>query len=196
MIIGNKTLMTQARESLRGKWQLAVGVWCIYALITILAGDVEGMGPVLQVLRDGPLFLGLSVFALAISRDKEASISQLFTGFNDFIRTLVAYLLMGIFILLWALLLIVPGIIAALAYSQTFFILAEDKSIPARDAIKKSKAMMYGHKKKLFYLTLRFFGWFLLCLITLGIGFFWFLPYIYVTMAKFYEEVSRSQKQA
>jgi len=195
MIIGNKTLMTQARESLRGKWQLAVGVWCIYALITILAGDVEGMGPVLQVLIDGPLFLGLSVFALAISRDKEASISQLFTGFNDFIRTLVAYLLMGIFILLWSLLLIVPGIIAALAYSQTFFILAEDKSISAQEAITKSKTMMNGHKKQLFFLSLRFLGWFLLSILTLGIGFLWSLPYFYVTLAKFYDKIAKKSAQ-
>jgi uncharacterized membrane protein len=132
----------------------------------------------------------LSVFSLALARKQEASISQLFIGFNDFLRSFVTYLLMFLFILLWALLLIVPGIIAALAYSQTFFILAEDKSIKPRDAINKSKNMMLGNKKKLFYLILRFFGWFLLGILSLGIGFLWILPYFQVTMAKFFDDIS------
>lgn len=186
----NKQLMEQARDTLKGKWGIAVGFFFVYALITIVVSSPDDIGPVLAFVIDGPLFIGLSLFSLALARRQETSMSQLFVGFNDFARAFMANLLVAVFVILWALLLIVPGIIAALAYSQTFFILAEDKSISARDAIKKSKAMMDGHKKKLFYLMLRFFGWLLLCILTLGIGLLWLLPYIYVTMAKFYDEVS------
>ncbi|MFA6257370.1 MAG: DUF975 family protein [Candidatus Paceibacterota bacterium] len=190
MATENVVLMKQARETLSDKWGLAVGITTIYMVITIVVGSPKDIGPVLQAIIEGPLQFGLAIFSLSLVRGKGVSISQLFEGFNDFIRILVAYLLMGLFVLLWALLLIVPGIIAALAYSQTFFILVDDKSISARDALRKSKSMMYGHKKKLFYLGLRFFGWFLLGVLSLGIGFLWILPYFYVTMAKFYEEVS------
>ena len=96
---------------------------------------------------------------------------------------------MAVFILLWMLLLIIPGIIAALAYSQTFYILAEDESIGAMDALKKSKEMMNGYKWKYFCLSLRFLGWVLLCILTLGIGFLWLAPYVEVSYAHFYEEL-------
>jgi uncharacterized membrane protein len=96
---------------------------------------------------------------------------------------------MGLRILLWLLLLIVPGIIAAISYSQTFFILAEDNTIRPSEAIEKSKKMMDGNKLKYFYLCLRFLGLGLLCILTLGIGFLWLAPYIQVTNAKFYDDI-------
>ncbi len=189
MAIENMVLMKEARETLAGKWGLAVGGYFLYMFIAIVAGSPEDIGPVLSLVISGPMLLGMSIFSLALARKQEASIHQLFVGFDDFLRTLVAYLLMCLFILLWALLLIIPGIIAALSYSQTFFILAEDKSIKPRDAIKKSKDMMYGNKKKLFYLSLRFFGWFLLGILSMGIGFLWIMPYFQVTMAKFFDDI-------
>jgi uncharacterized membrane protein len=96
---------------------------------------------------------------------------------------------MILFILLWTLLLIIPGIIAAISYSMTFYILADDNSIGAMDAIDKSKKMMDGYKWKCFCLGLRFLGWALLCILTLGIGFLWLMPYMQVSMAKFYDDV-------
>jgi uncharacterized membrane protein len=93
---------------------------------------------------------------------------------------------------LWALLLIVPGIVAAISYSMTFFILAEDSSLTPMEAINKSKQMMDGYKLKYFYLCLKFIGWALLCCLTLGIGFLWLIPYIQVSTAKFYDELKGS----
>jgi uncharacterized membrane protein len=186
----NVLLMKEARETLSGRWGLAIGFCFLYMLITIAVQSPRKIGSLLGLVIGGPMLLGLATFSLAFSRRQEASVSQLFIGFNDFGRTFVAYFLRILFILLWALLLIVPGIIAALSYSQTFFILAEDKTISGSDAIKKSKAMMYGNKKKLFFLMLRFFGWFLLSILTCGIGFLWLIPYVQITMAKFYEDIS------
>ena len=100
---------------------------------------------------------------------------------------------MVVFVFLWALLLIIPGIIAAIAYSQTFYILAEDDTIGSMDALRKSKEMMIGYKWKYFCLGLRFIGWALLCVLTLGIGFLWLSPYIQVSYAKFYEDLKTNQ---
>lgn len=191
MAMDNALLMKQAREALDGKWGIAVGGCFLYMVVTAVVGAPDDIGPALGFLISGPMMLGLSVFSLALARKQEASIHQLFVGFNDFVRNFVAYLLMALFILLWAILLIVPGIIAALSYSQTFFILAEDKTIGARDALRKSKAMMEGHKKELFFLGLNFLGWLVLSILTLGVGFLWFVPYIQVTMALFYDKVSQ-----
>jgi uncharacterized membrane protein len=133
--------------------------------------------------------LGITIFSLNIARDKELKVEQLFEGFENFWTSVGAYILMLIFILLWSILLIIPGIIAAISYSMTFLIIAEDESIDAIEALKKSKEIMYGHKWKYFCLMLRFIGWALICILTLGIGFIWLLPYVQVTTVKFYEDI-------
>lgn len=185
----NATLMKQAREALAGRWGLAIGVCVLYMVIMVVVGAPHKIGQLLSFLIAGPMMIGISTFSLAFVRRQEATISELFVGFNEFGRALLAYFLMVLFVLLWLLLLIVPGIVAALSYSQTFFILAEDKTITASDALKKSKAMMYGHKMQLFLLGLRFIGWVLLSILTLGIGFLWLMPYVQMTKAKFYEDL-------
>ena len=116
-------------------------------------------------------------------------VENIFEGFQNFKSAVGAYLLMLLFIFLWMLLLIIPGIIAAFSYSMTFYILADDPSISPMDAIDKSKAMMKGKKWKYFLLNLRFLGWALLCLLTFGIGFLWLIPYIQVSIAKFYDDI-------
>ena len=135
------------------------------------------------------MVLGLAVFALSLARNQEARLEQIFLGFSNFGTAVGAYLLMVVLIILWMLLLIIPGIIAAISYSMTFFIIADDDSIGAMAAIDKSKLMMDGYKWKYFRLGLRFLGWALLCILTLGIGFLWLVPYMQVTMAKFYDDV-------
>ncbi len=185
----NIALMRSARESLKGKWGLAIGTFLIYTLLTTAPGSVEHRGSILTLIIGGPLALGAAIFSLSIARGKEARLEQIFQGFNNFSSAFVAYLLIIVYVLLWALLLIVPGIIAGLGYSMTFYLLADDPQIKPQDALNKSKSMMDGYKLKLFYLCLRFFLLALLCILTLGIGFLWLIPYIHITMAKFYDDI-------
>jgi uncharacterized membrane protein len=174
---------------------IAIGVFVVYLLIVLGSSIVPVVGPIASIIITGPLIVGLATFTLALSRNQDAQLAQLFEGFNNFGNALVAYLLMLLFVLLWMLLLIVPGIIAAISYSQTFYIIAEDSSIKPMDAIDKSKKMMDGYKLKYFYLGLRFIGWFLLCLLTLGIGFLWLIPYMQISVAKFYDDIKTDNFQ-
>src|SRR5450432_400432 len=191
----NITLMRAARESLKGKWGLAILTFFIYILLTTASGSVRPHGSfltissILTLIISGPLALGAAIFSLSISRGKEARLEQIFQGFTSFSTALVAYLLILLYVLLWALLLIVPGIIAALGYSMVFYILADDPLLKPQDALNKSKSMMDGYKLKIFYLGLRFFLLGLLCILTLGIGFFWLIPYVHITIAKFYDDI-------
>jgi uncharacterized membrane protein len=190
----NRTLMYQARESLKGFWILAVITFLVYILVLTIPQFIPKIGGLVSLLISGPMWLGLCIFALAISRKQDPRCEQLFLGFKRFGVSLGAYLLQAIFIILWAILLIIPGIIAALSYSMTFFIIADDDSTGPLEAIRKSKKIMYGNKWKFFCLNLRFIGWGLLCLLTLGIGFLWLSPYIFVSFAKFYDDIIKEHE--
>jgi uncharacterized membrane protein len=185
----NRLLMAQAREILRGKWGLAVGTFFVFLSINGAAQVVPFVGVIISLVVSGPITLGWAAFALTLGRNGNARLEMIFDGFRRFGTAVGAYLLAGLFVFLWSLLLIVPGIIAALAYSQVYYILADDNTIGAMDAIGKSKEMMKGNKWKFFCLGLRFLGWALLCILTLGIGFLWLSPYVAVSTAKFYDDI-------
>ena len=153
MTTKNLELMKMARESLKDKWGIAIATFLIYALIigiVELSSETYPFVNLILLLISGPLSLGIAKFTINISRNQEARIEQLFESFSNFKTSTGAYLLTVLFTLLWTLLLIIPGIIAALSYSMTFYIIADDDSIGAMDAIDKSKKMMYGHKWKYF----------------------------------------------
>ena len=148
----NVILMQMSRESLKGKWGLAIGAFVVYLLIAVVLQIIPFIGPFIGLVITGPMMLGFVTFSLNISRNEDARLEQIFQGLNNFGNAIATYLLMALFTFLWMLLLIVPGIIAALSYSMAFFIIADDKSVGPMEAIDKSKKMMDGYKLKLFYL--------------------------------------------
>ena len=93
---------------------------------------------------------------------------------------------------MWSLLFVIPGIVKALAYSQTFFIVAENPHISVRKAMRLSIAMTKGYKGDLFVLGLSFIGWALLSTLTLYIGYLWLTPYINVTQVNAYRFLKQS----
>ena len=182
----NSELRDAAKESLKGKWGIAIGGCLIYNLIIIAVNNIPLIGSLASLVITGPLALGLVWFSIDLAKNNETKIEVIFDGFKEFTKATGAYLLMILYIIGWTLLFIIPGIIKAISYSQTFYILSDDTSIGSEEAIQKSMQMMDGHKLQYFLLGLSFIGWMLLCLLTLGIGFLWLIPYIQVTYAKFY----------
>lgn len=194
-MLSNPEIRQKSSNQLKGAWGLPIAVGfvmllvsaCIQGIVSGILG-MEELGA-LNMLITAPLNLGMAIFMLHLARDEERSLNNLFEGFNDYLLSLAATFFMGLFILLWMILLIVPGIIAGLSYSLTYYIIAEDRSIGAREALRRSKEMMNGHKGQLFALCLRFLLLSILCVFTLGIGFLWLFPYMNLCMTHFYLEV-------
>lgn len=195
METSNQDLMKSAKESLTGKWGLAIGTFLIFMLITGGLQSMDYFGQAAYIILAGSLSLGASIFALNISRGNEARLEQLFDGFKDFSRSFLSNILILVYVIVGLILLIVPGIIMGLAYSMTFFILADDKNIQPKEALEKSKRMTNGYKMKLFLLALAFMGLSILCVFTLGIGFLFLMPFMYVTLAKFYDDIKDKPKE-
>lgn len=139
--------------------------------------------------------VGYAKFNLNLVDKLEGTFENLFAYFSYWKTTAVAKLLRSIYLLLWSLLFIIPGIIAALSYAMTEYILAENPEISAGEAINLSKQMMDGNKWRLFCLRLSFIGWDILCGFTLGIGYLWLNPYKQAAEAAFYREISGTEKQ-
>ena len=192
----NKILMANARDSLKGVWWLSIGALIVYCLVFCVVGLFPVIGTIATYIIMGPMTVGGVRFTLSVSRKGKPEIGQLFSGFDRFGTHLAVYLLQTLFVCLWMLLLIVPGIIAGFSYSMAYFIIAEDSSISASEAIAKSKRMMKGNKWKLLCLCFRFIGWFLLVILTFGIGFLWVGPYSYVSYAKFYDDLKTVEEQS
>ena len=137
----------------------------------------------------GTVQLGYAKFNLALVDHREARFSDLFSQFGRFGDGFLLNLLTNLFIVLWSLLLIIPGIIAAYSYAMAPYILYENPGMRPNDARKASKELMRGNKWRLFCLELSFFGWALLSALTLGIGTFWLRPYEEAAQASFYRQI-------
>ena len=135
--------------------------------------------------------VGLVSFIKAFNNDQPHEFKDLFKFANDYVRIFLTNLLQTIFIFLWALLLIVPGIMKAFSYALVPYILADEKykDMKAMDILKLSETMMKGHRMDYFVFGLSYFGWFLLGAITCGLAFIYVAPYFTVAQVKFLDEV-------
>ncbi|MFC5468244.1 DUF975 family protein [Cohnella suwonensis] len=160
-------------------------------IVVTALGAVPFLGSILALIFTGAINYGLADFSLRIARNEPLNVGDVFSGFQRLGRTFMLYLLMNIFIFLWTLLLLIPGLIAYLRYSMSYFILKDNPELFASEAIRRSKQLMYGHKWRYFVLNLTFIGWALLGVLTCFVGYLWLLPYIRVTQAHFYEDLIR-----
>ena len=231
-----------ARNSLRGKWGVAI----IAGLLASLLGGIASNGPQLNLEFDeadiklaieyanqkiytfgtgwsdgllGILTGGLAVVAVValvlavayfilgsvievgyaqfnldlVDGQKLPEAGTLFGYFPHWKTLASAKLLQTVYIFLWSLLLIIPGIVAGYSYAMTGYILAENPQLTAGEAIARSKEMMAGNRGRLFCLQLSFIGWGMLSALTLGLGDLWLTPYRQAATAAFYREVSGTE---
>ena len=134
--------------------------------------------------------VGYARFILDLVDRGEPGFETLFGYFSYWKTTAIARLLQSVYILLWSLLFIIPGIIATYSYAMTEFILAENPDLTASEAIARSKEMMSGNRWRLFCLHFSFIGWDILSSLTLGIGNLWLRPYKQAANAAFYREIT------
>lgn len=137
-----------------------------------------------------PFFVGEIRFYCR-NRRGQARFDDILFSFRDgnFPNITAAMALSYVYTLLWSLLLVIPGIVKAISYSMVPFILSDNPEIGAARAVKLSMAMTQGHKWDIFVLYLSFIGWFFLCGLTFGIGYFFLAPYFFATLSELYADL-------
>ncbi|MBR0282693.1 MAG: DUF975 family protein [Oscillibacter sp.] len=163
-----------------------LGVIVVAAIVTTL----------ISAFLFNPLRVGCMRF-FTVNSDAPAKLSELGYGYkSNYLNSVKTLLLKDIFIGLWSLLFVIPGLVKAYSYRLTPYILAENPSLSSTEAITLSRKMMNGQKWRAFVLDLSFLGWDILAGLTLGVvGIFYSFPYVCATDAELYKAIRDSYQE-
>lgn len=195
-MFNGKKYKTNALLHLKKRW----GLFCLISLTGSVLIEMFCFlkNPVIAVCAAGIILTAeqsvyLELAALTETEDgihkTKLSYTDFIDGFENWAGGLLCGLWFSLWTFLWSLLFIIPGILKALSYSMMFFVIAENPGISVRKAMNISKVMTRNHKADLFCFLMSFFGWFILCCITFGIGFIWLRPYVSAAMAHAYYDL-------
>ncbi len=197
-------LKENAKKSLEGNYGQAIIMMIVYGVLTSIAsaipmffqnssettlGIIQAVCNFATLVVTSFLMLGNVNFYLKLSRGEKVTWQELFSKTSLWVICFGITIFVGAFTFLWTLLLIIPGIIAAISYSMSYYILLDNENMTALEAIRKSKEMMNGHKMDFFMLNLSFLGWIILGIFTFGILYLWLAPYMSTAQANFYNAI-------
>lgn len=203
--MNRKEIKAKAKEfAFKNKWNIWKPYLVIMAIsfifgVIVAACGVESDSSLYELLSTAlqiallPASIGYTYYIMQLLKGNNMDVQEALTcKYKMFGLIFTVTILVGIFTTLWTLLLIVPGIIYAFKMSMVGYILAEEEvttSMTAKEVMNKSKDMMDGYKMDYFVFGLSFFGWILLCLVTLGIAMIQVMPYITVAEVMYYQEL-------
>lgn len=164
-------------------------IWGIVAIVAVALSFLMIAWAIAMLIIGGPVSLGYARFNLDLVDNNGPMFSDLFSEFRRFGQGFLMNFFRSLFEFLWALLFIIPGIIACYSYAMTPYILCDNPNLTALEAITESKQLMNGNKGRLFCLNFSFIGWDILNIFTFGIGTLWLKPYKEAAYAAFYREI-------
>ena len=206
-----KQIKEEAKAKYKGhKWDILMPLILMTVVIFVITYAVELLGVPLTNADDTSTNAGY-IFNFVISMLEALFVVGYVKYMINFVRTgkfmslkealsvlkdswgtvLLGYILITIFTSIGFVLLIVPGIILSLGFTMFNYLVADQQVTDALDGIKKSWNMMKGYKADLFVFVLSFFGWFLLCILTLGILLIWVVPYYQTAVTIYYDKLKQ-----
>lgn len=165
-----------------------VSVETFVMMFAVIFGGAMIISWILKVFVFSPLEIGGCRFFVENANDTPG-VGKVLYAFKSgaYGKMVLTLFLRDLFITLWSLLFVIPGIIKAYEYCMVPYLLAESPEMSRKDAFRISKEMMKGQKWNAFVLDLSFLGWMILSAITCGIvGIFYTAPYMNATGAELF----------
>ena len=189
IMFDNSVLRANARRQLGNN--IFGKTWLMMVLASFIFSAIVGVASATVVgciIIIGPLSYGYCRLLVKLVCGKtEVDFADFITGFTEnFTQSLLLGLLSSLFIILWSLLFVIPGIIKSYSYSMCFYIQQQSANKDWQYCLNKSKELMQGNKMKLFLLDLSFLGWYILGALCFGIGTLFVVPYHQTARANFY----------
>lgn len=189
-MVANSQLRANAKQQLGNKifcstWMKMLLI-CAFIPLADAALCVTGAG---IILVTGVMQYGLARVTTNCAKGAPWGIGQFFDGFKEsFGRSLALHIVHSIFLFLWTMLFIIPGIVKSYSYALVYYLQQEPDSANKGpvDLITQSRQWMKGHKWQLFCLDLSFIGWYILGALCFGVGTFFVTPYHQTARANFY----------
>ena len=177
-----------------GTWITMVILCLVTSAIPAAINGIPAIGSIISLLITGPLTLGLAAVCLMIVRSGgKPELKYIVYGFSkaNFLRSFLISLLTAIFVVLWSILFVIPGIVKTYAYSAAYYIALDDDSnrMTAKECLDRSQQLMKGHKWQLFMLDLSFIGWYILGALAFGVGILFVIPYHQMARTNFYDKL-------
>ena len=185
----NLDLLSRAWDALGNQWLLAMAICVLNGILTSVLSSVGfGLG---SLLLGGALAFGMSRVMVLIYRGHVPSVDTYFDGFRHFLPTLIASLLLAVLVLMGTVLLVIPGIVAAIGLSQTFYVLQDHPEMGAEAALKESWRLTWTNGNMWKVLFMGFLSFFVLLggALAFGVGLFIAYPLVSVMLAGLYEEL-------
>ncbi|MBQ7432327.1 MAG: DUF975 family protein [Lachnospiraceae bacterium] len=173
-------------QAMLDRYPVLEQVWHVFLMIL----PFLAVYTIIVFLVGGMIQLGYCQYCVKLSLGVDGGVSELFAHKGIIWKAFGLQWFTFLKVFLWSLLLVIPGIIAAYRYAMAPYLMAEYPDMGISEAIERSKELMDGHKMDLFLLHLSFIGWAFLCIFTLGIGLLWLNPYMNVSEAEFYLQVT------
>lgn len=185
----NLDILSRAWDALKGKWLLAIGLSLLHGVITAVLGNVGfGLG---SLALSGALAFGFNRTMVQIYRGQTPVLDTYFDGFRNYLPTLILTILIGVILVVGLVLLIVPGILAAIGLSQAFYVLQDRPELGAEGALRESWRLTWTNGRMWKVLLMGFLLLFVMLggMLALGVGVFFAIPLISVAGAGLYEEL-------
>ncbi len=194
------TIKQKAKEISGGHWGNIIILFIIAILLNILGNyldDAIFKDKINLIANIINIFIefGIVVFFINIVRTGKSNWQDIFEAFkkNPWTIFLIG-LLRDIFIFLWTLLLIIPGIMKAYSYAMAWYIYNDNPNMGPMETLRTSEQMMKGHRWELFKLQFSFWPWILLGIITFGLAWIYIYPWLSSSIVLFYEELKGTEE--
>ncbi len=185
-----KEIKALAKSQIKGNLLMLILTGIVFGVVTNIVHAIPVIGTAAVIIFSPAVSLAYTGIYLGLASGHErVNIGDLFSNFRNTWISFKLSFFTGLFTFLWSLLLIIPGIIKSYAYMMSSYIIIENPEMGALDAITLSRRMMKGHKFEAFILDLSFIPWILLCIVTLGIGCLYVVPYMTATRANYYNHI-------
>ncbi|MCI1966586.1 MAG: DUF975 family protein [Oscillospiraceae bacterium] len=185
-------IKANAKVALGGRYWKAFLVMFIFTVLTGWLCKIEvkaifgWVGVLYTIFVGQPLLIGVARYFVR-NHFEETRLETMFSGFQwNYTNGMEAMFVTRLFIVLWTLLLVIPGIVKLVQYSMVPFLLSDNPSLPGERARTISRMMTDGQKGAIFVFWLSFLGWFCLGLLCFGVGVLFVLPYFSAAEAELY----------
>lgn len=198
-MFSTKDLKSQAKNNLEGKYFKYFLIMLVTTLLSSIPVffDPEGTSiffNIIDLVLSSAITLFLYRADMNIALGKEDFVPKINDIVGIIIKGIILTFLTVLIIIVGLIFFIIPGIIATYVFSQAFYVLLDDNSKSVIECLKESKVIMKGNILNYIILEISFIPKIILGVLTLGIGFFWFLPQMQVATANFYFYAKENHK--